>query len=106
MAKKTWQARYFLGRFQKILLDDLFPSEIRLRDIHKKYQEAHQMPGQDVQSLIQYLEELESQMIPVTYDHQMSTILETLSPWIESQVSSRLESPKTKSEQIQLAPKV
>lgn len=36
----------------------------------------------------------------------MSTILGALHPWIEAQVSSRLESLKTKSELVQLALKV
>lgn len=36
----------------------------------------------------------------------MSTILGALHPWIETQVSSRLESPKTKNELIQLALKI
>lgn len=92
--------------FKTFLLDDLFPPEIRLRDVHKKYREAKQKPGQNVHGLIRYLEELEAQMVPVTEDHQMSTILGALHPWIEAQVSSRLESPKTKSELVQLALKV
>ncbi len=92
--------------FKTFLLDDLFPPEIRLRDVHKKYREAKQKQGQNVHGLIRYLEELEAQMVPVTEDHQMSTILGALHPWIEAQVSSRLESPKTKSELVQLALKV
>lgn len=92
--------------FKTFLLDDLFPPEIRLRDVHKKYREAKQKQGQNVHGLIRYLEELEAQMVPVTEDHQMSTILGELHPWIEAQVSSRLESPKTKSELLQLALKV
>ncbi len=51
----TWYRREEkLGRldiswkdFETFLLDDLFPSEIRLQDVHKKYQEVHHMPGQD-----------------------------------------------------------
>lgn len=93
-------------KFKTFLLDDLFPPEIRLRDVHKKYREAKQKPGQNVHGLIRYLEELEAQMVPVTEDHQMSTILGALHPWIEAQVSSRLESPRTKSELVQLALKV
>lgn len=92
--------------FKTFLLDDLFPPEIRLRDVHKKYREARQRTGQTVHSLIRYLEELEAQMVPVTEDHQMSTILGALHPWIEAQVSSRLESPKTKNELVQLALKI
>lgn len=92
--------------FKTFLLDDLFPPEIRLRDVHKKYPEAKQKQGQNVHGLIRYLEELEAQMVPVTEDHHMSTILGALHPWIEAQVSSRLESPKTKSELVQLALKV
>ena len=92
--------------FKTFLLDDLFPPEIRLRDVHKKYREAKQQSGQNVHGLIRYLEELEAQMVPVTEDQQMSTILGALHPWIEAQVSSRLESPKTKSELVQLALKV
>lgn len=92
--------------FKTFLLDDLFPPEIRLHDVHKKYREAKQQSGQNVHGLIRYLEELEAQMVPVTEDHQMSTILGALHPWIESQVSSRLESPKTKSELVQLALKI
>ena len=94
------------GEFKKFLLDDLLPPFIRLRDVHKKYREAKQRPAQTVHGLVRYLEELEAQMVPVTEDHQMSTILGALHPWIEAQVSSRLESPKTKSELIQLALKV
>ena len=56
--------------------------------------------------MIRYLEELEAQIVPVTEDHQMSTILVALHLWIKAQVSSRLESPKTKSELVQLALKV
>lgn len=92
--------------FKKFLLDDLLPPSIRLRDVHKKYREAKQRPGQSVHSLIRYLEELEAQMIPVPEEHQMSTILGALHPWIETQVSNRLESPQSKSELIQLALKV
>ena len=92
--------------FKTFLFDDLFPPEIRLRDVHKKYREAKQKQGQNLHGLIIYLEELEAQMVPVTKDHQMSTILGALHPWIEAQVSSRLESPKTKSELVQLALKV
>ena len=92
--------------FKTFLLDDLFPPEIRLRDVHKKYREAKQRPGQTVHALIRYLEELEAQMVPITGDHQMSTILGALHPWIKTQVSSRLESPKTKNELIQLALKI
>ena len=94
------------GGFKKFLLDDLLPPSIRLRDVYKRYREAKQQPGQTVHGLVQYLEELEAQMVPVTEDHQMSTILGALHPWIEAQVSSQLESPKTKSELIQLALKV
>ena len=74
--------------------------------MHKKYREAKQKPGQSVHGLIRYLEELEAQMIPVIEDHQMSTILGAIHPWIEAQVSIRLESSKTKSELVQLALKV
>ena len=84
----------------------MLPPSIRLRDVHKRYREAKQRPGQSVHSLIRYLEELEAQMIPVPEDHQMSTILGALYPWIEAQVSNRLESPRSKSELIQLALKV
>lgn len=45
-------------------------------------------------------------MIPVPEDHQMSTILGALHPWIEAQVSNRLKSPKSKSDLIELALKV
>ena len=61
---------------------------------------------ESVHRLIRYFEELETQMIPVNEDHQMSIILGALHLWIEAQVSSRLESPKTKSELVQLALKV
>ena len=92
--------------FKIFLLDNLFPPEIRLRDVHKKYRKAKQRPGQTVHTLIRYLEEIEAQMVSVTEDHQMSTILDALYSWIETQVSSRLESPKTKNELIQLALKI
>lgn len=92
--------------FKEFLLDDLLPPSIRLRDVHKKYREAKQRPGQPVHSLIRYLEELEAEMIPVPEDHQMSTILGALHPWIKAQVTNRLESPKSKSELIELALKV
>lgn len=46
--------------FKKFPLDDLIPPSIRLRDIHKKYQEAKQRPGQSIHSLILYLDELEA----------------------------------------------
>lgn len=45
-------------------------------------------------------------MVFVTEEQQMSTILGALHQWIEAQVSSRLESPRTKSELVQLALKV
>ena len=93
-------------KFKTFLLDDLFPPEIRLRDVHKKYREAKQKPGQNVHGLIRYLEELEAQMVPVTEDHQMSIIFGALHLWIEAQVSSQLKSPKTKSELVQLALKM
>lgn len=74
--------------------------------MHKKYREAKQRPGQSVHALIRYLEELKAQMIPVPEDHQMSTILGALHPWIEVQISNQLESPQSKSELIQLTLKV
>ena len=86
--------------FKTFLLDDLFQPEIRLRDVDKKYREAKQQSGQNVQKLICYLEELEAQRVPVTEDQQISIILGALHPWIEAQVSSRLEFPKTKSELV------
>lgn len=61
--------------------------------MHKKYREAKQLSGQSMHAFIRYLEELEAQMIPVPKDHQMSTILGTLHPWIEAQISSQLELP-------------
>lgn len=67
-------------KFKTFLLDDLFPPEIRLRDVHKKYRKTKQKPGQNFHSLIRYLEELEAQMVPVTKDHQMSTIFSALYP--------------------------
>ncbi len=92
--------------FKKFLLNDLLPPSIRLCDVYKRYREAKQRSWQSVHSLIRYLEELETQMIPVPKNHQMSTILGALHPWIEAQVSNRLESPQSKSELIQLALKV
>ena len=74
--------------FKKLLFDDLLPPSIHLRDVHKKYREAKQQPGQLVHSLIQYLKEREAQIISVPEDHQMSTILRALYPWIEAQVSN------------------
>lgn len=76
------------NKFKTFLLDDLFPLEIRLRNVHKKYREAKQKPGQNVHGLIRYLKELEAQMVPVIEDHQMSIILGALHTWIEAQVSS------------------
>lgn len=52
------------------------------------------------------MEELKAQIVLVTEDHQMTTLLGALYPWIEAQVSRRLESPKTKNELVQLAIKV
>lgn len=92
--------------FKTLLLDDICPPEIRLQDAHKKYREAKQRTGQTVHALVRYLEGLEAQMVPVTEDDQISTILRALHPWIEAQVSSRLESPKTKSKVVQLALKI
>lgn len=92
--------------FKTFLLDDLCPPEIRLQDAHKKYREARQKPGQTVHALVRYLEGLEAQMGPVTEDDQISIILRALHPWIEAQVSTRLESPKTKSKVVQLALKI
>lgn len=92
--------------FKTLLLDDLCPPEIRLQDAHKKYREARQKTGQTVHALVRYLEELEAQMVPVTEDDQINTILRALHPWIEAEVSSRLESPKTKSKVVQLALKI
>ena len=54
--------------FKTFMLDDLFPPEIPLRDVHKKYREAKQQLGQNVHGLIRYLEELEAQMVPDTED--------------------------------------
>ncbi len=79
-----------LDALKTFLLDDLFPLEIRLRDVHQKYREEKQRPGQTGHALIRYLEELEMQMVPVTKDHQMSTIFGDLYLWIEIQVSSHL----------------
>ncbi len=45
-------------------------------------------------------------MVPVIEDHRMSTIFGALHFWIETQIPSRLESPKTKNELIQLALKI
>ena len=45
-------------------------------------------------------------MVSVTEDQQMSTIFDSIHPWIKAQVSSRLESQKTKSKLVQLALKV
>ena len=45
-------------------------------------------------------------MVPVTKDQQMSIIFSALHPRIKTQVFNRLESPKTKSELVQLALKV
>lgn len=42
----------------------------------------------------------------MTEDDQISTILRALPPWIAAQVSSRLESPKTKNRVVQLALKI
>lgn len=92
--------------FKTFLLDDLCPPEIRLQDAHKKYREAKQRTGQTVHALVRYLEDLEEQMVPVTEDDQISTILRALHSWIEAQVSSRLESPKTKNKVVQLALKI
>ncbi len=86
--------------FQTFLLYDLFSLEIRLRDGHKKYRGSNQRQGQTVHTLIRFLAELEAQMVAVTEDHQMSIILGTLHSWIKTQVSSHLESPKTKNELI------
>lgn len=91
--------------FKTFLLDDLCPPEIRLQDAHKKYREAKQRTGQTVHALVRYLEDLEEQMVSVTEEDQISTILRALHPWIEAQVSSRLESPKTKNKVVQLAMK-
>lgn len=66
--------------FQKFLLNDLLLFSIQLRNFHKKYQEAKQRLEQSVHSFIQYLEELKAQIIPVSKDHQMNTILVALHP--------------------------
>lgn len=87
-------------KFKIFPLNDLFPPKIHLRDVHKKYREAKQKPGQNVYGLIRYLEKLEVQMVFITENHQMSTILGAFYPWIEVQVSSRLQSPRTKSELV------
>lgn len=92
--------------FKTFLLDDLCPPEIRLQDALKKYQEARQGTGQTVHALVRYLEDLEEQMVPVAEEDRISTILRALHPWIEAQVSSRLESPKTKNRVVQLALKI
>lgn len=92
--------------FKTFLLDGLCPPEIRLQDALKKYREAKQRTGQTVHALVRYLEDLEEQMVPVAEEDQISTILRALHPWIEAQVSSRLESPKTKNKVVQLAMKI
>ena len=110
----TWYRREDkLGRlditwngFKTFLLDDLLPPEIRLRDVHRKHKEVRQQPGQSVHSLVRYIEELEAQMVELPEELQMTTILHALHPSIEIAISSRLESPKTKKELIQLALKV
>ena len=88
------------------LLNDLFPSEIWLHDIHKKYREAKQQLEQNVHGLIRCSEKLEAQIVFTKEDPKMNTILVPFHPWIEAQVSSRLEFPKTESEFVQLALKV
>lgn len=75
-------------------------------NVYKKYDKAKQQHGQSVYSLIWYLEELESNIIFVPKDHQISTILGALYPWIEAQVSNLMKLPKSKSELIELALKV
>lgn len=77
-----------------------------MRNIYKKYREAKQRSEQSIHSFIRYLEELEAQIIPIPEDHQRSTILGALHPWIEAQVSNQLELPKSKSDLIELAFKV
>ena len=64
--------------FKTFLLDDLFPPEIRPCDVYKKYRVAKQQSGQNVHRLIRYLEEFEAQIVSVTEDQQMSTILSAL----------------------------
>lgn len=93
-------------KFKTFLLDNLFPLEIRLCDEHEKQRKAKQRQGQNVHWLISSLEELEAQIIPVTKDYEMSTILGAVSPWIKAEVSSQLESLKIKSVLVQLALKV
>ena len=46
--------------FKTFLLNDLFPPEIKLRNMHKKYQEAKHQSGQSVNDLIKYLDELKT----------------------------------------------
>ena len=75
-------------------------------NLHKKYWETKQRPGQTFHALIRCLEELEAQIIPLTEDHRMSTIFGALHLWIENQVSGRLELPKKKNQLIQLALKI
>ena len=77
--------------------------EIYLRDVHKKYHEAKQQITQTVHRLIWNLEELESQIMSMPEDLQMSTILGALHLWIKVTISSWLESPKDKAKLIQLA---
>ena len=55
---------------------------------------------------MRYLEGFEAQMVPVSGDQQIGTILSALHPWIKAQVSSCLECLKLKSELVQLALKV
>lgn len=66
--------------FKTLLLDDLFPPEICLRNVHKKYWEVKQWERQNVHGLIKYLEELEAQMISITKDNEMSIIFGALHP--------------------------
>lgn len=92
--------------FKTFFLDELCPPEIRLQVAHKKYREAKQSSGQTVHALVRYLEDLEEQMVSVTEDDQIGTILRALHPWIAAQVCSRLEWPKTKNRVVQLALKI
>ncbi len=91
---------------KRFLIDELLLPGIQLRNVHWKHKEVQQQSGESVHSLVRYIEELEVQIVELSEELQMTTILHALNLSIEIAISSRLKSLKTEQELIELALKV
>lgn len=79
------------------MLDAFLLPEIQLCDAHSKQKEGRQQPGQLLNSLVRYIEQLELKIIEISEELQMIIVLHALHlSQIEITISSQLESPQTK----------